>query len=165
MTAVTDLFAPPAEDWVRLSARYLALRRINALLGWGLAAALAVVPLHLFADRRLAWASLAGFVVVLVWRVIRQAAIVGAWGYAERASDLYIRSGIFLRRLTVVPYGRMQAVEVTAGPLQRVFKVATVKLVTASAQSDSVIPGLEPAAAAALRDRLTERGETQATGL
>jgi hypothetical protein len=40
-----------------------------------------------------------------------------------------------------------------------------VALVTASAQSDAVIPGLDPDAAAALRDRLTERGEMQATGL
>lgn len=59
----------------------------------------------------------------------------------------------------------MQAVNISAGPLDRAFKVATVALVTASAQSDAVIPGLDPDAAAALRDRLTERGEMQATGL
>ena len=59
----------------------------------------------------------------------------------------------------------MQAVEVTAGPLERAFNLATVRLVTASAQSDARIPGLDPQAAAELRDRLTERGETQAAGL
>lgn len=163
--SATELFAPPTENWVPLSPRYIPLRRLDALLGWGLMAVLAVVPSFIFLDRTIALVVLAASLVLIGWRVIRQGAIVRAWGYAERETDLYIKSGIFMRRLTVVPYGRMQAVEVTAGPLERAFKVASVKLVTASAQSDARIPGLEPQAAAELRDRLAERGENQAAGL
>lgn len=161
----TELFAPPTQDWVPVSPRYAPLRRLDAALGWGLITTVAAVPALLFLDRGVALAVVGGFVAVWGWRVIRQGAIARAWGYAERETDLYIKSGIFVRRLTVVPYGRMQAVEVTAGPLERAFKVASIKLVTASAQSDATIPGLSPQAAAELRDRLTERGETQAAGL
>lgn len=165
MTTPAELFAPPAESWTPLSARYTPLRRLDVVLGWGLLTAIAAAPVFIFAGWRWGLVVVGAGLLLAAWRFWRQGAIVRAWGFAERDADLYIRSGIFQRRLTVVPYGRMQAVEVTAGPLERAFKVATVKLVTASAQSDAVIPGLDPADAAALRDRLTERGESQATGL
>ena len=127
--AGSGLFAPPTEHWVPLSPRYLPLRRLSAALSWGLLAALFVTPVFLFVDRTTALVVAGGFLAVLGWRVIRQGALVRAWGYAERETDLYIKAGIFWRRLTVVPYGRMQAVEVTAGPLERAFNLATVRLV------------------------------------
>ncbi len=159
------LFAPPTEHWTPLSPRYTPLRRLDTFLGWGFLAVLVAAPVFIFAGWRWGLGAVGIALIVISWRMWRQAAIAGSWGFAERETDLYIKSGIFFRRLTVVPYGRMQAVEVAAGPLQRAFKVTTVKLVTASAASDAVIPGLDPADAAALRDRLTERGETQAAGL
>lgn len=165
MDAQTELFAPPSQNWTPLSPRYAPLRRLSSAIDWLIILALVVVPLLIFTEPRYAVIGAAVVVLLAGWRFWRQLALARAWGYAERESDLYIKSGIFNRKLTVVPYGRMQAVEVTAGPLQRAFKVATVKLVTASAQSDAVIPGLEPDEAAALRDRLTLRGETQAAGL
>ena len=42
-----------------------------------------------------------------------------AWGYAEREDDLLVRRGVMFSRLSVVPYGRMQFIDVTAGPLER----------------------------------------------
>jgi membrane protein YdbS with pleckstrin-like domain len=69
------------------------------------------------------------------------------------------------RRTSVVPYGRMQFVDVTAGPIERVFGLATVKLHTAAAATDARIPGLEQQEAARLRDRLSSLGEAKAQGL
>jgi membrane protein YdbS with pleckstrin-like domain len=59
----------------------------------------------------------------------------------------------------------MQFIEVTAGPLERAFGLATVKMHTAAAASDARIPGLDLAEAQRLRDRLAELGEAQAAGL
>jgi membrane protein YdbS with pleckstrin-like domain len=59
----------------------------------------------------------------------------------------------------------MQFVEVTAGPFERVFRLATVQLHTAAAASDARIPGLERDEAARLRDRLAILGEARASGL
>ena len=39
-----------------------------------------------------------------------------AWRYQERNEDLIVARGVMVQRLSVVPYGRMQFVEVTAGP-------------------------------------------------
>jgi len=88
-----------------------------------------------------------------------------AWGYLERAEDLEVRRGVMVQRLSVVPYGRMQFVEITTGPVERLFGLATVKLHTAAAASDARIPGLEPVEAARLRDRLAALGEAKAAGL
>ena len=90
---------------------------------------------------------------------------VRAWSYTERDEDLIVARGVLVRRLSVVPYGRMQFVDVTAGPVERAFRLATVKLHTAAAASDARIPGLERDEAARLRDRLAALGEAKAAGL
>lgn len=90
---------------------------------------------------------------------------VRSWAYTERDEDLIVERGVMIRRLSVVPYGRMQFVDVTAGPIDRMFRLATVKLHTAAAASDARIPGLEREEAARLRDRLAALGEAKAAGL
>jgi hypothetical protein len=88
-----------------------------------------------------------------------------SWGYLERHEDLLVRRGVMFQRLSVVPYGRMQFVEVTAGLVERLFGLSTVRLHTAAARSDARIPGLGPEEAARLRERLTALGEAQAAGM
>jgi membrane protein YdbS with pleckstrin-like domain len=69
------------------------------------------------------------------------------------------------RKLVAVPYGRMQFVDVTAGPLERYLGIATVRMHTATPNTQARIPGVVPAEAARLRDRLTALGEAWAAGL
>jgi uncharacterized protein len=88
-----------------------------------------------------------------------------AWRYCERGEDLIVSRGVLFRRLSVVPYGRMQFVDVTAGPFERSFHLATLRMHTAAAASDARIPGLEVEEAAKLRDRLATLGEAMAAGL
>lgn len=102
-------------------------------------------------------------VAALGWRLINRNYL--GWGYAERDEDLLVVRGWLFRRLVVVPYGRMQFVDVSAGPLQRRFGVATVQLHTAAAASDARIPGLPPEEAGRLRDTLARRGESRSAGL
>ncbi|MFL5896634.1 MAG: PH domain-containing protein [Thermoleophilaceae bacterium] len=100
--------------------------------------------------------------LALEWFLRRR---VRAWRYAEREDDLLVARGVLVTRLSVVPYGRMQFVDVTAGPVERAFRLATVRLHTAAAASDARIPGLDRAEAARLRDKLAALGEAQAAGL
>jgi len=88
-----------------------------------------------------------------------------AWGYTERDRDLVIRRGVLVRRLTIVPYGRMQFVDVRQGPLARVLGVSTVQLHTAAAATDAKIPFLPDSDAGHLRDRLTKQGDAYAAGI
>lgn len=150
--------------WMAPSPQLRVLRRyevaaVTALVAIGAAAAaLAAGPTP--AIIAAGAAVIAGLVAdVLAGRRVR------AWGFAERADDLIVRRGVMFRRMSVIPYGRMQYVEVTAGPFERAFGLATVQMHTAAAASDARVPGLPAVEAARLRDQLTSLGESQATGL
>jgi membrane protein YdbS with pleckstrin-like domain len=125
----------------------------------------ALVPAWIFGSATAGAPSAAGVALLLAiaWVVLRGR--YRSWGYLERADDLVVRHGLLFRQVTVVPYGRMQFIDVSAGPIDRLFGLATVQLHTAAAASDARIPGLEQAEADRLRDRLASLGEAQATGL
>ena len=125
----------------------------------------AVVVLFVLEQAIVAVIGLLVFSVVVVWLgwlIPRQ---VKAIGYAEAQEDLVIRRGIMFRSMRVVPYGRMQFVDVQQGPLDRAFGVSEVRLHTAAATTDASLPGLAAEEAARLRDRLTARGEARLAGL
>lgn len=157
-------FDPPQVTWVPVSPR-LASARLAAtaiVVGVPLLAGVAAAVLS-----GLGWlwavpAVLAAVGLWAAWLIPRQ---VSAVGYAERADDLLIRKGILFRSMVVVPYGRMQYVDVQAGPLARAFGIASVQLHTASPNTDAVIDGLPPAEATRLRDQLASRGEARLAGL
>ena len=114
------------------------------------------------------WAPIAvgvATVVGIVWWVIVAYRQVKNLGYAIRDNDLLIQRGIMFRSTTVVPFGRMQFVDVSSGPVSRLFGLATVELHTASASSDATIPGLPAQDADHLRELLAQRGETHLAGL
>ncbi|MFI6981933.1 PH domain-containing protein [Embleya sp. NPDC050154] len=165
MKPADDALAPPDLDWRAVSEQLYRMRR--ALLV-GACALLALVGGGLLAWLVAWWVgavlALAG-VGVAAWGLPAIRRNQRSWRYAERADDLLIAHGVQFRRLVVVPYGRMQFVDVEAGPLERRFGIATVTLHTASASSDAVVRGLPPAEAARLRDRLAALGEARSAGL
>ncbi|RMI41338.1 PH domain-containing protein [Streptomyces triticirhizae] len=154
-----------ADDrWRPIEAGVLSLRRLLLVCWLGpLALVGAVLPPLLGAPL---WALLALPVLAAGgwgwWALARN---WRSWRYLERDDDLLISRGVLWQQLTVVPYGRMQLVEVTSGPLERRFGLARLQLHTAAAATDAAIPGLAPAEAERLRDRLTELGEARSAGL
>ncbi|MPZ61315.1 MAG: PH domain-containing protein [Propionibacteriales bacterium] len=164
-----ELFAPPGVDWQPVSDRLATKIRlvgcVSAVVGAAvLVAVLAFLPL----PDSLGWlpwlVTIAG-VAAAVWCWWWAGRWRRAWGYAERDDDLYIKHGLMFRTIVAVPYGRMQFVDVLAGPLDRAYGMARVELHTASMQTRARILGLPADQAARMRDRLTERGEARAAGL
>lgn len=154
-----------AADWRTPSPRLRTLRRVEvALVG----AAAFVLTLAIALPLGAVAAGLGcavGVAVVGFGADLFVGRRVRAWGFVERGEDLMVRRGVMFRRLSVIPYGRMQFVDVTAGPFERSFGLATVQMHTAAAASDARIPGLERDEAARLRDQLTALGESRAAGL
>ena len=165
MAASPDLLDLPDAAWRRPDPALLRLRRqvtavcvgVPALVLVG-AAALAGGPVAAVAAVCAGGALLLTVLVVVERRV-------AAWGYLEREDDLLVRRGVLVRRVSLVPYGRMQYVDVVAGPLDRRSGLATVTLHTAAAATDAFVPGLRAAEAARLRDRLAALGEARQAGL
>jgi membrane protein YdbS with pleckstrin-like domain len=164
------LFLEPDLAWRQVSPRLVTERRIPVAL-------LAVVAVVLMAfglvgrangsRSMLPFAVAAGVLAVaavVLWFVVVPRMVM-SWRYAERAQDLLVRRGRIVRRLTVVPYGRMQVIQVRSNPVAHRLGIATVTLVTASADTDARIPGLPAEVAQALRDRLAAKGEALTAGL
>lgn len=151
--------------WSRISKRHALHRLLSAVL-WaipvgGVGAFIVwrnggVVPAAM-------WVAAVGLGAVLTWLVAELDR--RAYGYVERADDLIVTHGVLVKRLIVVPYGRMQFVDVTAGLLERWMGIATVRMHTAAAATDATIPGLRASEAARLRDRLAQKGEERSMGL
>jgi hypothetical protein len=159
---VTDLLDG---EWRRPAPALLTVRRVECLLLIALPALVAAVVVGVLAG------AVQALAVVAAGAVATGLGLTGvqrrwlAWGYAEREEDLLVRRGVLVRRVSVVPYGRMQYVDVTAGPLDRRLGLARVTLHTAAAASDASIPGLPAAEATRLRDRLAALGEARQAGL
>ncbi|OYC98417.1 PH domain-containing protein [Microbacterium sp. Yaish 1] len=150
--------------WHQISRKYLAVQLISN--GFILAIVVAVMlVLLLVADQ--SWALIPG--IILIALTVAGMAIlprqVRSIGYQLREDDLVFRRGILWQRMVAVPYGRMQLVDITHGPLDRGFGIAQLKFVTAAAATGVVIPGLTQQAAEALRDHLMSVAESRRTGL
>lgn len=153
-------------DWQPVSSRLALARRITLLL---VLIPVAAVLLALWLLPQVpSWiAPVAGGIALVLsawawWLIGRR---VASFGYLERSEDLLVRSGILFQRLVIVPYGRMQLVDVTAGPIDRALGITSVQLHTAAATTEAVIPGLTPEIAAQVRDRLARAGESRSSGL
>ena len=102
------------------------------------------------------------FVIWMLWLIPRQ---VRAMQFATTETDFLVRRGIMFRRLDIVPYGRIQYVDVKEGPIARNLGIAAIQLHTASATTDAALDGLPAQQAAELRDLLVANGVSSLSGL
>ncbi|MEP5936871.1 MAG: PH domain-containing protein [Erythrobacter sp.] len=78
-----------------------------------------------------------------------------ARGYAMSADRLRVVRGILFRSDTIVPFGRIQHIDVDQGPLERFFGIATLTVHTAGTHNSSVtLPGLEHGLAMEMREEI-----------
>ena len=110
----------------------------------------------------LVWAPVGLFAAWLLIRMpMRRYA---ARGYSLEQERLRVARGILFRKDTVVPFGRVQHIDVNQGPLERAFDLATLTVHTAGTHNASVsLPGLAQADAMAMREeiRAAIRRDTQ----
>lgn len=111
------------------------------------------------------WIVLAAGSTIVLFTMIVTPRQARAIGYRLRDDDLVFRKGILWQRIVAVPYGRMQLVDISHGPMDRGFGLAQLKMVTAAATTGVTIPGLTQEAAEVLRDTLIDVAETRRTGL
>ncbi|WP_020387948.1 PH domain-containing protein [Kribbella catacumbae] len=160
-----DLFAPSDVSWTPVSPKLAAVRRVSTAIALGVLAIVGLVSFGMLLDWLYGVLALVLIALGYLWAWVLIGRNQRSWKYAEREDELLVSHGIMFRQLVVVPYGRMQFVDVAAGPLERAFGIATVELHTATPATDAKIPGLHPDEASRLRDRLSALGQAQAWGL
>jgi membrane protein YdbS with pleckstrin-like domain len=123
---------------------------------------LATVPFVLRAlfDEHNPWLWLIPLLVLLVGVLFSVLAVKRAAtkGYALREHDMAFEVGLFWRKRVMLPINRVQHVEVSSGPLQRHFGLASLKFFTAGGASvDLNIDGLLRDEAEQLRDLILRK--------
>ena len=76
-------------------------------------------------------------------------------GHAMLADRLRVVDGYLFHVDTVVPFARVQHIDLTRGPVERMFGTATLVVHTAGTHNNIVVvPGLDPGEAEATRDAM-----------
>jgi uncharacterized protein len=77
------------------------------------------------------------------------------WGYAHTTEELHVASGIWTHTQTSVAFHRVQHIDVSQGPIARMFGVCRLVLNTAGTMHSRIaLPGLTRETAEALRDEI-----------
>jgi len=77
------------------------------------------------------------------------------WGYAHADEQLRVARGWMFRTDTIVPFRRIQHIDVAQGPIERLFGLASLTVHTAGTHNSIVtLPGLTRSNAEALRDMM-----------
>lgn len=160
----------PQTDFVSVDPAYYKVRLLSWVFNSLIYLVIALVPLvlTLFSINVPLWlVILPPIVIVLIalWALYLIRRRVRALGYAERTEDLVVRSGVLFRKRVVIPYGRLQYVEMTSGPLERHYKLCRLTMNTAAGSATAMIPGLPADIGADLRERLVAAGEEKMIGL
>lgn len=151
--------------WHQISPRYVASQLLQNAILLVVVWAVAIVVWALTDAQVWPWLVAGGITLITALPLAILPRQARALGYMLRPDDIVFRKGILWQRMVAVPYGRMQLVDITGGPLDRAFGIAKLKMVTAAATTGVEIPGLGQEAAEALRDALIEVAETRRTGL
>ena len=81
-----------------------------------------------------------------------------AWGYAMDEEELHVAHGLWTHIHTVVPLARIQHIDVSQGPVERLWGVSRLVVHTAGTLHSRVaLPGLTRPTAEAMRDRIRAR--------
>lgn len=150
--------APASAAWETPDPAIIGVWRTTGLLwGAGLSSPLVAFGWFVMTDPPGWWYPVAfaplALAALVAWRMPRRRH--AAWRYRREAALLAVHHGVMFRRETVMPYSRIQHVDVTQGPLARRAGLATLVVHTASADGHALgIPGLRFDDATALRDWL-----------
>ncbi|NVD45142.1 PH domain-containing protein [Qipengyuania atrilutea] len=91
--------------------------------------------------------------IFILWRIPRRR--YRFKGFAMSGDRLRVVRGLWWHSDTVVPFGRVQHIDVDQGPVQRYYKLATLTLHTAGTHNASVhLPGLLHEEALAMREEI-----------
>lgn len=109
------------------------------------------------------WKVSAPWLAFLILIVIVEVRGFKIKGYAIRQKDISYKSGLIFFSMTSVPFNRIQHVEVSQGPIGRLFDLATVKVYTAGGStSDLRVGGLLKGEAHRLRDHISHLSSSHA---
>ena len=146
------------DDFVPVAPNFLRVSLIGRAVFAAIVLIVAVAVIVIAGDEVNAWivAGVAGgFLLLVLISVGLKILEVRNIAYQVREHDLSYRNGVLIRRVQTVPFVRVQHARLVQGPIQRLFKIATLRI--NSAGPDIAIDGLSSDDASRLRALVVER--------
>ncbi|MCF6262159.1 MAG: PH domain-containing protein [Xanthomonadales bacterium] len=148
-------FLPLADNYPRLS-------MISTALSWGI-----VLLIILASNYFMNWVflpiySIPAFLLLAVLSIIFSYFSAKACSYRRGDFDLMFQRGLWWKKKTAVSFSRIQHIDLSHGPLERKFGLASLKFFTAGgAYSDLTIAGLAKADAETIRQHILDFSEAE----
>lgn len=160
MLNVNDLPKLTEDDFIGIERRYRYPVYGSVTVLFGILLLIVVVassvmwgPLH--------WVT---FLMLIIWfctyllMLLFSSVRVEKMQYAIREQDVSFREGVFFEEWITIPFNRIQHCELSRGPFERMYKLASLKIYTAGGSgSDINIPGLTADTAQRLRDFVVQK--------
>ncbi len=86
------------------------------------------------------------------------------WRWQLTPLALELRHGVVVHQREAVPYFRIQQIDITRDPLDRLLGLASLRVTTASATGSATIPGIVAVEAPLLREELLARAAVEVPG-
>ena len=159
-----DITSPRLEtlEFTPMSPYYAKINAFSAFIGW------AIILIILFTVDLLVDKIDLHFIVLPIIGVISiSSAVLGyfsakACGYFRGEFDVLYKEGLWWKKQTALSFSRIQHIDISHGPLERKYHLATIKFFTAGgAASDLKIPGITNQIAEQLRTQILQYAKTE----
>ncbi len=154
-------------EFEALSPRYIRTLYIEAVIAW-VVLGISVSLLYFFLEPVRAvtsqwWFLLpVGILIILSFFWLRM--VVDSRGFALREKDIHYKSGVIWQKMVSLPFNRVQHVERESNPLERIFKLSTLKFFTSGgSKADMKIPALSFERGSRLRSYVLDKAAADKT--
>jgi uncharacterized protein len=156
--ATVDAHRPGLDDRDReLAPAIVTAWRISAALGWLLPGFVAVVLGFVLAGGW-GWLILAAVAALVVFAIVFYPGLrYRRWRWQLTELAIELRYGVLVRIQETVPYFRIQQIDITAGPVDRLLGLASLQVTSASASGSATLPGIAADQAPQVRAELLAR--------
>ncbi|MBV1909912.1 MAG: PH domain-containing protein [Kangiellaceae bacterium] len=141
-----------AINFQSLSRHYPKVHAFSSFIGWAI-----ILVIMLVVDTLVDKVNIPYFVLLGIALLALLSGLMGyfsakACGYFQDEFDIYFKQGLWWRKQTALNFSRIQHIDISHGPLERRYQMATIKFFTAGgAMSDLKISGLPSERAETLR--------------
>ncbi len=142
-------------EYLTLSEHYPRISAFSGFIGWAF-----ILVALLFVDFLIEKIDIHIVVFPILLLVAISSGFYGFYaakicGYSKNECALHFKQGLWWRKQTALSFSRIQHIDISHGPLERKFGMATIKFFTAGgASSDLKIPGLPSKVADEMRSEI-----------
>jgi len=149
-------------EFLPLSPHYPKLSAFSNFIGWVFIFAV-LIAVNLLADEVIFhFTILPGIAFLAILSTVYGFYFAKSCGYFKGEFDLLYKEGLWWKKQTALSFSRIQHIDISHGPLERRYKMATIKFFTAGGvASDLKIPGLPKELAESLRTEILQYAKNE----